>query len=381
MKSLKNFAGVRGVRPDEVIPDKPILMVIFAPPGLGKTSLSFTADNPLHFDFDKGIHRARQENRPFYFEIDDYQGFRQMVYSPDFKKGIQDENYKSVVVDTVGTMLDNYMAKWLMKQNSKNARGTVLSLQGWGALKVEFNQIKEQLVKNVGVDIIAIAHDKTNDEGTTALAISGGSKDVIYQTADIIAYIEKNGSDRVISFEPQQGRIGKNPGFPKMVIPNFETSPEKYDNFLKNLIAQARQIMRTQTKAQREAIEKVKEYKQQINAVDNFKDLEALILDYCKMSPSYVSQLHQTAEKVYVGIYSDCYWSGYEEAVDFNKAIPDINKFVKNSVFEPFINAVKKGLILLAKEKGLVFNREEACFEPEKKTEKKTDKKEERAND
>lgn len=378
--NLGNFKGVRGIRPDETIPDKPILIVIFAPPGLGKTSLSFTADKPFLMDFDKGVHRARQSNRPFTFPIDDYKSIRQFIFH-GLKEAVREGGYKTAILDTVGAMLDNHVSKYLMNLSGKNARGNSLSLQGWGALKVEFNAIKNQLMDEVGVDVIAIAHDKTTDEGVTGLSISGSSKDVIYQSADIIAYIEKNGKDRVITFEPQQERIGKNPGFKSMVIPNFDQKPEAYDKFMSNLVSMARQKMRAQTQAQKDAIETVKVHKQRISGCENFEELKSSILEYSKMSPSYVAQCHQKAGERYLEIYTECYWEGLETAAQFNKAIPEVSNIIKNTPFEPFMNVVKFGLVNYAKERGFLFDKEEVCFKPDPAKKKQGTKKTTKADE
>ena len=49
---------LRIVRSAEPIPVERLNVVVYAQPGIGKTSLAFTADAPLLLDFDKGAHRA-----------------------------------------------------------------------------------------------------------------------------------------------------------------------------------------------------------------------------------------------------------------------------------------------------------------------------------
>jgi hypothetical protein len=65
-------------------------------PGIGKTSLAFTADNPLLLDFDQGAHRA--PNR------------KDIVRSPvGRRRGITADDlscYNTVIVDTAGRALD-----------------------------------------------------------------------------------------------------------------------------------------------------------------------------------------------------------------------------------------------------------------------------------
>lgn len=42
------------------LPMKNLLVVIYGQPGVGKTSLAFTAENPVLLDFDRGVERVSE---------------------------------------------------------------------------------------------------------------------------------------------------------------------------------------------------------------------------------------------------------------------------------------------------------------------------------
>ena len=72
-------------------------VVIYAPPGIGKTSLAFTAEAPLLLDFDNGSHRAAGRK-----DVVRVENWTDVV-------GITAEDlapYSTVVVDTAGRALD-----------------------------------------------------------------------------------------------------------------------------------------------------------------------------------------------------------------------------------------------------------------------------------
>src|SRR5437870_973781 len=105
-----------------------INVCIYAPPGLGKTSLGFTAEAPLDLDFDHGTHRA--SNRKDSVSISAWSDVTS-INAEDFAP------YKTVIVDTAGRALDA-LTQDIIAQNPKLGRGGALTLQGYGELKTKF---------------------------------------------------------------------------------------------------------------------------------------------------------------------------------------------------------------------------------------------------
>src|SRR5690606_12335554 len=101
---------------------------IYGAPGLGKTSLAFTADTPLLLDFDQGAHRAA--NRKDIVQVRAW-GDVTSITEDDLAP------FNTIIVDTAGRALDALTAD-IIRRNPKLGRGGALTLQGYGALKAEF---------------------------------------------------------------------------------------------------------------------------------------------------------------------------------------------------------------------------------------------------
>ncbi|WP_440863174.1 ATP-binding protein [Symbiopectobacterium purcellii] len=221
---------VKASQPIEV---KNLITCIYAPPGLGKTSMAFTSDTPILLDFDKGAHRS--QFRKDTVQIGAWDEIEQIT-ATDL------EPYNTVVVDTAGRALDCLAAK-LMSDNSKmkNYCGQ-LSLQGFGALKGGFSGWLN-LLKSFGKDIILIAHmeeKQIGDELVERLDIQGGSKGEIYKVADVMGRIRIEGSGnnwrRVLDFNPSASGFGKNPAqLAVQEITHFSSSPDYFAGILASI--------------------------------------------------------------------------------------------------------------------------------------------------
>lgn len=269
------------VRSGEPLEARNLFVVLFGQPGIGKTSLSFTMPGPvLHLDFDNGIERALQELRPDFFNITGYGDFHNFLFSREFEKFVADGGYKSIVLDTIGTLLDDYIAPWLVLNDPRagnNAGG--LTLQGWGALSVTFNRIKVRL-QQLGLHVCAICHEKEEGDGNARqirLAVKGGSTDIIYRSADMIGYMSVKGQDRHIDFRPTQVHVGKNTaGLEPGPVPPAES--EEYISFLSaNVVGKCIEKMTALSKKGEVMASLVKEYKESLGECEKEADFDAFI--------------------------------------------------------------------------------------------------------
>lgn len=213
--------------------------VLYSPPGLGKTTMAFTADKPLLLDADRGSHRAR--NRKDIVQIEKWSDVADMT-ADDFA------GYSTVVVDTAGRALDALAAD-IIKDNPKMARGGALSLPGYGELKTRFTAwIK--FIRSFGLDVILIAHSDENrkgDEVIERLDVQGASKNEIYKTADFMGRISIINGQRVLNLSPTDTAFGKNPGqLPALEVPHYDKDPE----FLAGVIKRTKDAINAMTQEQ-----------------------------------------------------------------------------------------------------------------------------------
>jgi hypothetical protein len=260
----------------DTIPTRPLVVAIYGQPGIGKTSLSFTAPEPFIFDFDRGIARAYQEDRPEFGEITTYAAFRESIFGGAFASYAGQQGIKTVVIDTVGTCLDDFIAPYLIQQNPKFGRAGGLSISGWGALANEFNDLKNRIV-SMGLHLILIAHEKEEGDGDQKqirMAVKGGSSDMIYRISDMIGYCYVEGKSRTIDFEPTSIHLGKNTaGLPKLKMPKPGTPA--YSNFMADaVIKKCQQAMSQKSAAAVEAAKIVKAYQKEIDGLETPEDFQ-----------------------------------------------------------------------------------------------------------
>jgi AAA domain len=195
---------------------KTLCLTVYAQPGLGKTSLAFTASRPLLLDFDNGAHRAA--NRGDVVRITDWSEVAGI-------KAADVEAYDTIIIDTAGKALD-VLAQDVIKSDSRLAYGGALNQQGWGKLGVRFSAFL-RLIRGFGKDVILVAHmdeQKDGDQVKERLKVPGGSKDVILTDSDVIARISIFNKERHLVFSPTETSFGKDPAqLISMPVPDMKS--------------------------------------------------------------------------------------------------------------------------------------------------------------
>lgn len=224
--------SARLIRPLDSIEVSAIPLLIYGPPGVGKTSIAQTAESPVTLDFDKGIHRS--QIRKDAFQFDSWQDVLEAGEQGEFRP------YKTLVVDTGGRALD-LLTLAVLADNSKNGFGGVLSQQGWGHLGRRFSAWVK-LVTSWGKDLVFVCHqeeDKNAADQTYFKPDFPGKMAYkeIHKSFDLIGRVFMDGRKRYLDFSPRDNAVGKNAaGFDPIETPDLSRSP----TFLADLILRAK---------------------------------------------------------------------------------------------------------------------------------------------
>ena len=275
------------IRATEPIPISNIVLTVYAAPGLGKSTLGFTAEKPLCLDFDKGVYRAAKRGDAV--QINAWSDVETMT--PEDLAA-----YTTVVVDTAGRALD-CLAQDIIAQNPKAGRADgSLTLQGFGTLKSRFAQW-QSFLRSLGKDLVLICHmdeQKNGDETIERIDAQGSSRNEIYKSSDAMCRIRLDVRDqRYLDFDPRSGGFGKNPAqLPKIPFPH----PDQNPHFLSDVISQIKGSINKITEVQAQANEE-KKWKESIAEADTLEKFNAQVLPLMKERGGAFERLAAKAAK------------------------------------------------------------------------------------
>lgn len=259
------------IKSNEQIKVSSVCVLIYGPPGVGKTSTSFTAEKPLLLDFDKGAYRSAYRKDSVAIGL-----------WPEAANISADDvvEYETIVIDTVGRLLD-MLAADLIKNNSKLGYNGALSLQGYGQLKAVFAQWMKRL-RTIGKDVILIAHDKEEKKGDSILLrpeIQGSSYSEVFKQADCVGYIHNPGNGLVIDFNPTDEKVGKNcSGFKPTPIPNYTQE----SHFFAGVITGIKESLNNLSLDGKRIVDAVSDYRGQLESVDSAKGMNEFLTNINK---------------------------------------------------------------------------------------------------
>lgn len=234
--------------PSEPIATTTLVVTLFGQPGIGKTSLAYSAPRTLLFDFDGGAQRALGRTDTV----------RVSAWSDVADIAAADvANYDTIALDTVGRALE-FLAADLVKANPKLARSTgELAMQGYGALKMAFAQWLGR-IRTFGKHIILIAHEKEEKDGDNTIVridAMGATRVEVIRLSDLVGFVSAVNGKHVLDFNPTDRHTGKNcAGFDALTVPDLRTEPQ----WLAGVMADALQRMNQLTADQKEREELIK---------------------------------------------------------------------------------------------------------------------------
>jgi hypothetical protein len=245
------------------------VFLIFGQPGIGKSSIGYSAADPLLLDADRGAHRA--VNRRDTLIVEAWKDIADITDSAETL-----EPYKTIVPDTVGRVLD-LLAVQLIAENPKNGRGDgSLTLPGFGALKSRFASWLTKL-RTHGKDVVLLAHAKEDKDGDSMIwrpDMTGASYGELMKQADFVGFLYMRGRDRVLDFSPTDRWVGKNPAsWQPFVIP----PAAKATAFLSGLMVQGRDALGAISDESAEVMRQLDTWREQIGGYTTAEQCNAAI--------------------------------------------------------------------------------------------------------
>ncbi len=245
-----------------------IKVLLFGQPGCRKSSTAITASRPLLLDFDKGAHRAF--GRADRLSITAWSDVIEMLNTPN-----SIDDYDTVVLDTVGKLLDMLGAHIISENGKLATAGGALTLQGYGVRKSHFQDFLNRLVL-MGKDVILIAHDKEEkieDTMKVRPEVSGSSYSDIMKEIDLCGYMETVKGHTMLNFNPSERAIGKNcAGFDIMDLTDGKIT-------MAHIIADAKKILNKRNEASAEVIAEIESWKIKIEAITDIPSANAIVAE------------------------------------------------------------------------------------------------------
>ena len=193
--------------PNELSINATIKMLVYGQPGIGKTTIALSSPNPVLFDFDGGVSRINKAHQCPTLQVESWEQVLDALTELE-----QGNDFKTIVVDTAGKMLD-FMSDYIMRNDPKmKMRDGSLALNGYGQRKVMFTNLLKR-VSMMGKHIVFVAHEKEDKDGETRIVrpdMSGSSLGDLLKELDLVGYMQAYGKDRTICWSPQERFYAKN---------------------------------------------------------------------------------------------------------------------------------------------------------------------------
>ena len=285
-------------QPSEIQEKKNLVMMVYGEPGQGKTTLALSAPSPVLIDTDGGVGRTLAAHRCPTVQVtcwEDVNGALDEIASLPFK---------TIVVDTVGKLLD-FMSEFIIRNDPKmRKRDGSLSLQGYGQRKSMFREfIKRCMI--MGRNVVFVAHaseEKAGDDYVVRPIVGGSSMNDIMGELDLLGLLVNFGGKRLLLW----GNDGTS-GFAKSFyskntcfLPNTMEIPVVADAngntiapnaFLAGVFEHYERSQSQKEKTNQDYGKLVAEIREKIAKASTGKELQKLLKDISSMEHIYDSKI------------------------------------------------------------------------------------------
>lgn len=272
--------------PSEIQEKKNLVMMVYGDPGIGKTSLALSAPSPVLIDTDGGVGRTHAAHRCPTVQVTKWED---VIDALDEIKALP---FKTIIVDTVGKLLD-YMGEFIIRKNPKMRKfDGNLSLQGYGVRKQMFRDfVKNCILQQKNVVFIAHSQEDKVDESFVVRPIVGGSSMAdIMMELDLLGLMTNLGGKRLILWGNDGSSFAKS-FYSKNTcfLPNVMEIPQVVDfsgnviaenNFLSGVLAQYEESQKKKEKLNAQYDDLVNSIRERVAAAETAEQMDSLAKDF-----------------------------------------------------------------------------------------------------
>lgn len=282
-------------KPSELAYNSTIKALVYGQPGLGKSTLALSTPDPVLFDFDGGIQRV---NGAFQCPTLQVQNWTEVLQAlQELEK--EPNDFKTIVIDTAGKMLD-YMSTYIIQQDNRlGKRDGSLTLQGFGARKIMFINFLKR-VSMMGKHVIFVAHEREEKDGDIRIVrpeIGGSSAGDLIKELDLVGYMQAIGNKRTISWTPQEKFYAKNTcNLPPMqeipVIIDAQGKIIGHNDFMSNIFENYDNYLKQESNTRKEYDELISEIEGEVACISDADQANSYVLSMKDKKQIWDSNAH-----------------------------------------------------------------------------------------
>lgn len=282
-------------KPSELAYNSTIKALVYGQPGLGKSTLALSTPNPVLFDFDGGIQRVNGAFQCPTLQVQNWNEVLQALQELE----TQSNDYKTIVIDTAGKMLD-YMSTYIIQQDNRlGKRDGSLTLQGFGARKIMFINFLKR-VSMMGKHVIFVAHEREEKDGDIRIVrpeIGGSSAGDLIKELDLVGYMQAIGNKRTISWTPQEKFYAKNTcNLPPMqeipVIIDAQGKIIGHNEFMSNIFDNYDSYLKQESNTRKEYDELISEIEGEVACISDAEQANSYVLSMKDKKQIWDSNAH-----------------------------------------------------------------------------------------